>query len=366
MRKNILLISLLLVISSCFSQEQYVQYSVLNTFDDDVINNTFEYKYSYTSSNKVDSIIVDCDFCGGIIYDIEKYEYDNYGNLSGVSYSHIMSSDIKLLYQYDTDNTVLVKDSLIEVLETGEYDTVSTSYYTNNNGESILDSCIFSDHIGEFSNSKFVYYYDSELKKIKSNMISFRTYTQSWDTVKKSEYVYEDGRLIEEKGYDFEYEDWYPYSIKYTYSPNYKLITINEYGSAFMTKKTLNRDSVSYEYDIYGRAKTIDYFNWNSIEKLWEKNREKLFYYGSKSTTASQIKIHEAIIWYSQQAKELNVENIYGSYNIEIFDMNGFELYSQKDQSVNTINLGFLAKGVYMFRVENGTTFFIEKFIVSK
>jgi hypothetical protein len=62
----------------------------------------------------------------------------------------------------------------------------------------------------------------------------------------------------------------------------------------------------------------------------------------------------------------LNIENIHDSYSIEILNIKGLRLFSQKDIQLNKITLDYLAEGVYFFRIIKDKGIYSDKFIVSK
>ncbi len=330
-------------------------------------------------TQKLDSIIMSYQMLSIPIV----FEYDNQFNTKKVVMSGFGISTI-MEHSYDSQNRRI---STVNTYEDGSKDKVE---YTYNNQSLVEKATQYEFEEGVWiENGLNVFEYDAN-----GNMVLVTVFDREdnvWEKDEKTEFTYQNGKLVRELQYDWLLGEWiedqsveYNYDaqgdlvetiefdlvdlawlkdnrMEYTYDANHNCTSQAEYDFNNILGDWEIENKMTLTYDLSVPSNTIaglDFFDDAAItmnnkpltieETTYDDEMASIFYtlYYSETTGMGEHNGSQIALWPNPASETLSL-NAEGLQQVEIFSMDGRHVM-HLENGIETIDVSALAKGCYL------------------
>lgn len=332
-------------------------------------------------TQKLDSIIMSYQMLSIPIV----FEYDNQFNTKKVVMSDFGFSTI-MEHSYDSQNRRI---STVNTYEDGSKDKVE---YTYNNQSLVEKATQYEFEEGVWVEDGLnVFEYDAN-----GNMVLVTVFDREdnvWEKDEKTEFTYQNGKLVSEMQYDWLLGEWvedqsieYNYDaqgdlvesiefdlvdlawlkdnrMEYTYDANHNCTSQAEYDFNNIIGDWEIENKMALTYDLSVPSNTIaglDFFDDAVItmnnkpltieETTYDDEMVSIFYtlYYSETTGIGEHNENQLAIWPNPVSETLNL-NAEGLQQVEIFSMDGRQVM-HVENGFETLSVGNLANGCYLLK----------------
>ena len=332
-------------------------------------------------TQKLDSIIMSYQMLSIPIV----FEYDNQFNTKKVVMSGFGISTI-MEHSYDSQNRRI---STVNTYEDGSKDKVE---YTYNNQSLIEKATQYEFEEGVWVEDGLnVFEYDAN-----GNMVLVTVFDREdnvWEKDEKTEFTYQNGKLVRELQYDWLLGEWvedqsieYNYDaqgdlvesiefdlvdlawlkdnrMEYTYDANHNCTSQAEYDFNNILGDWEIENKMTLAYDLSVPSNTIaglDFFDDAAItmnnkpltieETTYDDEMASIFYtlYYSETTGIGEHNGSQIALWPNPASETLSL-NAEGLQQVEIFSMDGRQVM-HLENGIETIDVSALAKGCYLLK----------------